>query len=93
MGKVLDDAVVQAEDGTWTFQCPGVQGSLCGDPASGQPFVSSEWPTKKSAAARGQQHFGDHAGTPMQELHEFRRENGIELNDQGQAVSLEELKV
>ena len=58
MAKVLDDAVTQEKDGTWTFQCPGILNSLCGD--HGVPFRSTLWPTKKTAAARGAEHFSDH---------------------------------
>jgi hypothetical protein len=90
MGKVLDQAVTQSGD-TWDFQCPGVQGSPCGDPATGQPFVSTGWPTKKAALARGQQHFAEHKGEgAMQELDAFRRDQGLVVNDDG-SVSVEEL--
>ena len=53
---LLDASVTKAEDGTWGFQCPGVQGDPCGDP----PFSSTGWPTKKAATARGGQHFAEH---------------------------------
>jgi hypothetical protein len=59
MSKVLDQAVTQESDGSWTFQCPGVVGAPCHG-VSGQPFSSSGWPTKKVAAARGAQHFTEH---------------------------------
>jgi hypothetical protein len=58
MSSILDDSVTQAKEGTWTFQCPGVQGSKCGD--DGVPFRSTEWPTREVAAARGLEHFNDH---------------------------------
>jgi hypothetical protein len=57
---VLDKAAHRAPDGTWTFQCPGIDGSPCGDLGTGQPFVSSGWPTKVIAQARGRQHLGEH---------------------------------
>lgn len=79
---------VTADGDTWTFQCPGVQGSPCGD---AQPFSSSGWPTKKSATARGQQHFDEHKGLgPAQTLEEFRRDQGLVVNDDG-SVSVEDL--
>lgn len=70
--SLLDDSVTETDDGRWTFQCPGVKGDRCGDlvavekPKAGEPgfvlvpFSSSGWPTKKSATARGRQHFDDH---------------------------------
>lgn len=61
MASVLDKSVSKAEDGTWAFQCPGVKGDLCGDQAvGGGGFRSSEWPTKDTALARGEQHFSEH---------------------------------
>lgn len=84
---ILSDSLSQEEDGTWTFQCPGVAGDRCGDEV---PFRSSGWPTKKSASARGQQHFGAHKGDPMQELHDFRVEQGLVVDDDG-VVRVEDL--
>jgi hypothetical protein len=110
--SALDQAVTKDGD-TWTFQCPGVAGNPCG------PFRSSEWPTKKSATARGQQHFDEHklgadliaarlaateAGEDfdgeafitahehdrMQELHDFREDQGLVVNDDG-SVSVKDL--
>lgn len=87
---ILSSSVSQAEDGTWTFQCPGVQGDPCHGP-DGVAFRSSEWPTKKSATARGAQHFASHKDqTPMQELHDFRVENGLVVADDG-SVKVEDL--
>ncbi len=59
MSKAIDKAVSRSEDQTtWDFACPGVQGSPCGD--LGVAFTSTGWPTKATAAARGQQHFDEH---------------------------------
>lgn len=93
MSKVLDGAVARADDETWTFHCPGIDGSPCGDPGTGQPFVSSGWPTKKVANARGTQHLDEHkGGVPMPELDEFRAEHGLVAHDNGiHAVRLEDL--
>jgi hypothetical protein len=92
MSKLLDDAVTQAQDDSWTFQCPGVENSPCGEPG-GQPFFSSGWPTKKIAQARGQQHFDEHLGlgvTPS--LEEFRAEHGLVAHSNGtHAVRIEDL--
>lgn len=78
MSKVLDDAVTRAKDGSWTFQCPGVEGSPCGDPGTGRPFHSSGWPSKSNATARGGQHFAEHTGgDPMPSLDDFRAEHGL----------------
>lgn len=117
MSKVLDNAVTQADDG-WTFQCPNVDGDTCGEPG-GPGFTSSGWPTKKAAAARGQQHFDEHKlaadltaaraaaaadeedfdaeafveaheFSPMQELGEFRRDQGLVVDSDG-SVSVEAL--
>lgn len=87
---LLSNSVTQTDDGTWTFQCPGVQGSLCGDPATGTYFSSSRWPTKKSATARGKQHFEDHKGTPMQDLDDFYADQGLVVGDDGM-VKVEDL--
>lgn len=93
MSKVLDDAVTHAEDGSWTFQCPGIEGSPCGNPGTGQPFVSSGWPTKTVAQARGTQHLDEHKGhgvTPS--LEEFRAEHGLAPHADGtHAVRIEDL--
>src|SRR4051794_6632681 len=76
MGKILDDAVTQAKDGTWTFQCPGIAGSPCGDKGVG--FVSAEWPTKKTATARGEEHLDEHKGLGVtSSLEEFRAKHGL----------------
>ena len=84
---LLDKAVTQAEDDTWTFQCPGVQGDPCGDP----PFSSNRWPTKKAATARGAQHFDAHkVKAPMQEMGAFLRDQGLTVNDDG-SVSVKDL--
>lgn len=79
MSKALDKAVSAADDGTYGFTCPVTDGS-CG--ADGVPFTSTEWPTKKAAAARLQQHIDDHRGTaPMQTLEDFREAQGLVENN------------
>jgi hypothetical protein len=91
MGKLLEASVAEQRDGTWWFRCPGVRGSLCGDLATGTPFLSAGWPTKKAALARGQQHFDEHKGiAPMQELEEFRRDQGLSVAADG-SVTVEDL--
>lgn len=87
---VLDDSVTKADDGTWTFQCPGVKGDGCGEPG-GAGWTSTAWPTKKAAVARGAQHFAEHKGEgPMQDMAEFLVDQGLVLNDDG-SVSVEDL--
>jgi len=87
---LLDKSVSQEKDGTWTFQCPGVKGDGCGEPG-GAGFRSTAWPTKKSARARGAQHFAEHKGEgQMQDMAEFLVDQGLVLNDDG-TVSVEEL--
>jgi hypothetical protein len=76
--------VTKADDGSWTFQCPGVFGSPCGDPGSGRPFHSSGWPTKATATARGEQHLAEHeTGEPMPSLEDFRAEHGLVAHADG----------
>lgn len=87
MSKVLDDAVTSDDDGqTWDFRCPGVEGDPCG------PWTSVGWPTKKTAAARGAQHFATHRGEPMPELADFWAEHGLAPHADGiHAVRIEDL--
>lgn len=74
------DAVTKADDDTWTFTCPGVPGDECG------PFVTSKWPRKKDAEARGAQHLAEHEhGELMQSLHDFRESQGLVANGDGSA--------
>jgi hypothetical protein len=89
---ILDDAVSRAKDESWAFQCPGVDGSPCGEPV-GQPFHSSGWPTKAVASARGAQHFAEHKGEgPMASLDEFRAEHGLAAHSDGtHTVRIEDL--
>lgn len=91
--SVLSDAVSSPDDGeTYEFRCPGVQGSPCGgDDLPG--FVSTGWPSKKVATARGQQHFAEHKGEgAMPPLHEFRAEHGLTPSADGtKAIRLEDL--
>jgi hypothetical protein len=86
--SVLDKAVSKGDGETWDFRCPGVSDSPCGQD---EPFASTGWPTKKAATARGAQHFAEHKGEGvMQELHEFRKDQGLVVNDDG-TVSVEDL--
>lgn len=89
---VLDKAVSKGDDG-WDFACPGVQGSPCGDPATGVSFTSTGWPTKASATERGREHFAEHKGEGVtSSLEEFRAKHGLGVTDEGRAfVRLEEL--
>lgn len=89
--KILDDSVNPGEGDTWDFQCPGITGSKCGDPAAGAFFASTGWPTKKVALARGRQHFDEHKGLGVaQSLEDFRRDHNLVVNDDG-TVSLEDI--
>lgn len=86
---VLSKSVTAGDGDTWDFQCPGIQGSPCGD--AGIPFASTGWPTKKAATARGQQHFDEHKGLGVsQSLEEFRKDQGLVVNDDG-SVSVEDI--
>lgn len=90
MGKILDDSVAQAKDGTWTFACPGIAGSPCGD--KGVPFHSSQWPTKKAAAARGQEHFDEHKGLAVtSSLEDFRAKHRLTVDADTGVVSVEDI--
>lgn len=83
MSKILDDSVTREKDDSWTFQCPGIQGSPCGE-VGGAAFRSSGWPTKTVAQARGTQHFAEHKGeavTPS--LDDFRAEHGLVAHENG----------
>lgn len=88
--KILTQSVTQADDDTWTFQCPGVTGSLCG--GDGVPFSSTGWPTKKTATERGREHFAEHKGEgAMSTLEDFRAKHGLGVDSNGSAVSLDQL--
>lgn len=85
--SLLEKSVAQADDGTYTFTCPGVAGDECG------PFTSAAHLLKKHAVARGRQHFDAHtAGSPMPTLDEFRAEHGLIPNDDGRTVRLAEME-
>lgn len=44
------------------------------------PFASTGWATKELRDLRKKQHLDEHeTGEPMQELHEFRVENGVDV--------------
>lgn len=90
--KLLEQSVSKGELG-WDFVCPGVEGSLCGDPAAGLTFASTGWPTKTTALARGREHFNDHLGiAPMSTLEDFRAKHGLGVDTDGNAITLEDLK-
>lgn len=94
MSKVLDEAVTSTDDGeTWDFRCPGIDGSPCGDPATGQPFSTIGWPTKKIAQARGAEHFAEHKGHGlMSTIEDFRAAHGLVSHADGiRAVRIEDL--
>lgn len=91
INPILKAAVTQAEDGTWTFQCPNIAGSPCGIP-DGPGFTSSGWPDKQHALDRGRQHFDEHKGLGgAQELAEFRAERGLTVAPDGSCVKVEDL--
>ena len=93
MSKILDKAVSSPDGGkTWDFQCPGIENSRCGNPETGQPFVSTGWPTKKVALARGAEHFDDHKGiAPTSSLEDFRAKHGLGVTSDGKALKLEDI--
>ena len=74
---LIDDCVTEADNGTFTFECPTVWGSPCGNPATGRGFVSSGWADQYHAKARGEEHLAEHKGEPMPSLEEFRVRIGI----------------
>lgn len=79
--SALEDAVTQDEDGSWRFTCQAPVGTCA-------PFVSSQWPTKATALARGREHALEHAeGKPMTDLHEFREAHGLTVDADGRAVA------
>lgn len=70
--------VAKADDGSWTYQCPGVPGDPCG------PFTSAGWPTRKVAEARGEQHARAHSHLePTPSLDDFRAEHGLVAHEDG----------
>lgn len=77
--------VTKAEDGSWTYTCPGYPFDACGGDLPS--FTSSGWPTKKIAEARGAQHEAEHDDptnqTRMQELEEFRQAHGLVAHEDG----------
>ena len=79
--------------GTFDFECPGVEGSPCGDLLTGGPPYSSRgWPSKPVAADRGDQHLAEHKlGKPMQDIDGFRAKHKLVPKPDGTAVKLEEL--
>jgi hypothetical protein len=88
--NALDQAVTRGEDDRWDFQCPGIQGSPCGD--KGVPFRSTGWPTRVTATERGREHFAEHKGEGVtSSLEEFRAKHGLGVNTDGHAVTLEEI--
>jgi hypothetical protein len=88
VSKLLDKAVFQEEDGTWTLQCPVTDGSCGTRPEPGEeptPFRSPGWPSKKVARARLDEHVDDHKGIrPMSTLEEFREKHGLTSSADGQ---------
>lgn len=95
--SLLDKAVTQEEDGTWTVLCPVTDGS-CGtkkeDGTLDTPFVSTGWPTKKVARARLAEHVDDHRGVaPASTLEEFRAKHGLQGTADGKraVVTVEDL--
>lgn len=91
--SLLDKSATKAADDTWTFTCPGVKDSRCGDPVTGQTFTSSGWPTKKTALARGQEHFDEHLGKAVtSSLEEFRAKHGLVVDETTGAVTLADLE-
>lgn len=91
INPVLEESVTQADDGTWTFECPNIAGQLCGEPG-GAGFRSTGWPDRSHALDRGRQHFDEHLGRGVsQSLEEFRAERGLTVASDGTVVKLEDL--
>ena len=66
-------AVDQDSDGTWRFTCPHPAGCGADGDDGHVSFISSQWPQKGHAVARGQEHLDEHdTGLPAQELVDFR---------------------
>lgn len=91
--KILQDSVSSPDDGqTWEFQCPGIANSRCGNTETGQPFLSTGWPTKKTALARGQEHFDEHKGiATTTTMEDFMTKHGLAVAADGRAVKVEDL--
>jgi hypothetical protein len=83
MSKRLEAAVSGNKTDGYTFTCPVTSG--CGDPGSGEGFVSRGWPERKYAIERGREHFREHVtgADPEQttvvasSLEEFRAKHGL----------------
>lgn len=92
--SLLDKSVTKADDDTWTFTCPGVKDSVCGDKDNPEVnFTSSGWPLKKHAIARGREHFDEHLGKGVtSSLEEFRTKHGLVVDEETGAVSLKDLE-
>ena len=84
--KILTDAVARGEGGGYDFVCPVTDGT-CGDPASGETFRSTGWPTKAAALARAEEHAAEHKGEgAMSTLDDFRAKHGVGVDGDGKAV-------
>lgn len=80
MSVNLDKCVTKDGD-TWALRCPITDGT-CG--GNGEPFTSTEWPTKASARARLDEHIAEHKGEgPMSSLEEFRAKHGLTVDAEG----------
>lgn len=94
MAVKLDDYVTQDKDGSWSLTCPVTDGT-CGtkdDDGNVTPFRSAEWPTKKLARARLDEHVNDHKGIrPMSTLDEFRAKHGLHVKDGRAVVTVKDL--
>lgn len=76
MVNKITSAVIETEDGLFTFVCPGDPTDPCGDAT--HTFRSSGWPTQEVASARGQQHIEAHVyKTSMPHIDDFKAEQGI----------------
>lgn len=82
--KLLEQSVTKNDAGTWDFTCPTFVDSPCG------PFVSTGWPTKQTAIARGQQHFDEHKGSIS--FVDDEHGNPVEILEYPPMQSLEEFR-
>lgn len=75
--KILADSVTGSEKDGFDFVCP-VNDGTCGVPGSDVSFTSTGWPTRKTAEARGAEHFKEHKGEGlMRSLDDFRAAHGL----------------
>lgn len=82
-GSIVAKSVSQVKEGpmkgSWQAVCPGIQGSVCGDPSQGFFFTSPGWPTREHAEERLREHFAEHKDpkATTSELQDFHAKHGL----------------